>query len=353
MIIVLSTDEMVISCAKQLSDLYPEERALRLESIVNKNYNLASPREIPIKRLTFIDHATKKAYGEMSVDLFAEHVIKILEQNESNSPGFIDNLEAIDFLGCEIGQINQYGRSFALDVTQKLEEKGYHTPIYAFNNDNKQFQRTILSYTTQWIFYGFENTEQANKFSSNTKHLNIAEEDFERLSTEAYEKLDEVEALEEQNSKLKEKATLGKTNYEIEKEQLIASKEEVKLAELRKKFKSGISLIKDKIKENNARIEILKSEIDIIRDKGIALKDEKNRLKQEREALGTRINSTQDPRDYFAKHPECNVSQKLSNLRKRFIPGEISREYRGNLKREKIRGDQHPLHHSNHHPRGH
>lgn len=348
MIIALSTDETVIWCARQLSDLYPEDQSLRLESIIHDNYNLALSTETPIKRLTFIDHATMKSYGKMSVNLFTEHVIKILEENQRRSPGFIENLEAIDLLGCEIGQINQHGRSFALDVTEKLQEKGYHMPIYAFNNDNSQFKRTILTFSSQWDFYGFESTEKAEAFSSYGKQINDADDAFESLLTEAYEKLDEVGALEEQNSKLEKNAALGKTNYDIQKKHLKESKQEEKLTELTQEFKAGINRRRNKIQENNARIEVLRNEIETISDKGVEIKNKTTRLRQEREDLGTPINSTKNPRKYFAKHPECNFSQKVSNLRKRFIPGEISREYRGNLKREKIREDQHPLHPGDH-----
>lgn len=354
MIIALSTDENVIRGARRLSALYPEEQSLRLESIVLDNYNLASSTENPIKRLTFLDHASMKSYGKMSVNLFTEHVIKILEENERRSPGFIRDLEAIDLLGCEIGQINQHGRSFALDVTQKLQEKGYRMPIYAFDNDNPQFKRTILKRDdSQWIFYGFESTEKSKAFYSQQEAINDAENSFQELSTEAYDKADEVEALEKQNSKLEKKAALGKANYKTQKNHLRESKQEEELTELAQEYKAGINRIRNKIQENNAKIEVLKSEVYAIADQAVVIRDKKILLMKEQESLGTRIDATDNPRNYFAKHPESNFSQKLSDFRKRFIPGEISREYRGNLQREKIRGDQHPLHHSNHHPRGH
>ena len=330
MIILLSTDQKVMDIARKLHTLFQDEIALLLEQITNIDYDLSFFSEKPLKRLTILGHAHSGLYGGMNADSFAEHIANILETNEKASPGFIANLEAIDLIGCELGFVSSTAKSFALQVAEQLLKKGYQVPIKAFTDKEQhkdQYHHTITNYINEtyfeeksshsWEFLGFKTQQDTKHFLAAQKKTNMLFSKKDDKRAELYELIEAEHRLKSKNRVLKEEIAYSHKNMQTKLNSLKTPKEKRAFSKVVTKWKQGVATRKTQIAENVQQIKELVQQQSRISDEIEILEKERLSIEKQKQSYFTVIGRTNNPREYFAEHPECNFTQ-LAQQKNRF-----------------------------------
>ncbi|PJD93077.1 MAG: hypothetical protein CK424_03495 [Legionella sp.] len=328
MIIALSTDTDTIRATRDLKTLYSNETARRIDQIIALNHDLSQLREHPIKRITFIGHAHHNKYGKVTANIFAEHLISILKVNEARSPDFWKNLEAIDLLGCEVGLVTQDRASFAAEVTKHLEREGYHIPINSFTNQSQnhpEMSKSILIYMeNKWLFFGFSSEKNLKKFKDLTRKHNNIVDNMNEKGEEICEHMAIIESLQTKNETLQHKI-----DWFYNDTQKIMKAEEF------------VEMMKAEITQNSIKILEAQTAISNINDVIHQFNETRLQVIEQKNTFAHLIATTQDPRDYFDAHPECNFMKKPDTIG-------ISKAYKithsQQVKREKVIESEHPLH---------
>ena len=299
MIISLSTDQSVVNGTRHLCKLYPEESHMCIETIFNRNFSLASVDETDVQRIIFLGHSDDNiSYGGLTAREFAALLINIFKTNEELSPGFIENIQAIDLLGCQLGQVENIKISFAYIVSEQLQNAGYEIPIYALNLNNEMQEKInktkLRNALTHWEFYGVKSSEDMT-------HHNILLKQYVNLRDEIDAKKAELYEIIERLKNMRNDPMPSPTEVEMQDE-LVLQRKQLKheIRQLEKKI--------DKVVENVGRLKVVIAEFT-------------------------------DPREYFSNHAECNFSSLVANARK----FQTQKIYKSALAREKVENDQHPL----------
>lgn len=330
MIILLSSDQSVMHIAQELHTLFQDEIALRLEQITNKDYDLSLCSEKPVQRLTILGHAHSGLYGGMNADSVVEHIIQILETNEQKSPDFIKNLEAIDLIGCELGFVSSTEKSFALQVAEQLLKKGYQVPIKAFTDEEQhkdRYHHTITNYLYEtdfeekvshaWEFLGFKTQQDTKYFLAGQKKTNQIYLQKREKRAELYELMEAEHKLKSKNTVIKEVIANSYQKMETRKKSLKNPEDKRAFSKVVTKWKQGIATRKTQIAENVQQIKELVQQQARISDAIETLEKERLFIEKQKQSYCTVIGRTNNPREYFAEHPECNFTQ-LAQQKNRF-----------------------------------
>lgn len=361
MLIALTTDEATIQSIRRLKALYPNEIALRMTQIIHEGipYDLSGITENPIRRITILGHAHANVYAGMNAHEFAEHVYQMIQINEEKTPGFKKNLRAIDLLGCEVGFVNQQEQGFALQVAQYLRTKECSITVNAFTNQepvNQPLQHTLLQKTTKetqaptvWEFLGFKTKENKAIYKDLFYHKKEQKNLRDHATAKLYELIEAEQILKTANTELETSITHFRTQIKIKKDQ-------AKKPEEKQRYKELLSQGKQELQKRQAEIRQNKEEIRRLHQAQAEVSTEIERLEHkittiqtQQDACSIRINQTDNPREYFDQHPECNFTR-IAKQKIKSTPVQIARAYKTHvqLERKQISNDQHPLHPHSH-----
>jgi len=346
MIIALSTDDATIRAARDLKALYPNERAIRMEQIVDNDYHFSHLQEQPIKRITIIGHTEANRYGGMTAKKFANHLMQIFDTHETLSPGFFKNIEAVDLLGCEVGFVHQNYEGFAAETAGYLQRKGYIIPINSFTNQvtagHPQLYTTLLAHETaenSWVFSGFTSSNNYQTFQKLTQKHNKIVEHMNEKGEKIYEQMAIKETLQSQNQALQHKIDTFNFNTAAQRP-LIPEEEKERFEQEVLKGEAHIRTMKTKITQNSIHIMDAQTEITAINAEIETLNQSRLELIEYRQTFSHRITTTTNPREYFDMHPQCNFTKKQQDTIG------LSRAYKRTnvqLKRDKLDPSEHPL----------
>lgn len=182
MIISLDKDPQTNISMGSLLALYGTGEGNRsyLDMRRNRSCNLRREEDITthenptISRITFLGHAD--THNEFSSFLNPNEFVEFLERIFRETPELLDNLEAIDLFGCQVGRY-QGGISFASEVARILSEKGYLLEVRAFSHRieaTNDYGRTLLREEKgEWSYLGLNQaqTEQYTQFKKDEKDI--------------------------------------------------------------------------------------------------------------------------------------------------------------------------------------
>lgn len=294
MIIMLSTDEETVGGMRDLSRLYPEETVYRLEQIIELGHDLSSCVEKPIKRITVLGHAENNIFGQWTAQECANYIKYLLQLNEEKTPGFIRQLEAIDFLGCEVGNINKEGQGYMIDVAEYLGAHYIDIPLYAFtprvlDSEQQPFYGTLLRKCAEepvWDFLAFTTEADENSYFEKVDEYRAGLDRITQIKDEIYTDTQQWSTLYIEN---------------IEYKDLI------------------VDCDTDLIPDIRECIDATLEGMEVIADHLITLKSEIQQVELQQQALAAIIRSytnmivsTSDPRVYFASQARCNFRSTIA-----------------------------------------
>lgn len=329
MIIALSADEAVVNTTRKLKTLYHPEKAFLMSEIAPPNEDLSQCSEIPIKRITILGHSEKQLFEGISAEKFAKQIIAILKSNEQKYPGFINNLEAIDLLGCEIGLNNPNLKGFGIQFAHHLSAAGIKIKINGFTSElyesDTNYTDSLLRHKEgSWSYAVFTSTQDGKKYVKTTEK--IPELLIKRTNIEAilYDLIKEEDTLQIQNKTLTETIHSFKANV-TKKRLTIAPKDIEPFERAVKEGEKKLKKMYDAILQNNIKISDLRKE-QHLKSNDIETLDhlinESNHFLQKYE-----IARTDNPRTFFDTHSQCNfmnavpphISEKSQLFRKQIL----------------------------------
>ncbi len=309
MLIMLSTEEEIVEGLRSLATLYPNETTLRMETITDDlQHNLSS--EIPIQRITFLGHADDMLFGDMSPEAFASQLIHILNTTQNNAPGFLNQLEAIDLLGCDVGNMTANGESYVTIVAEHLKKAGFQIPLHAFTNKGMEnepiFATTLLikkPADDHWLYSGLQEREDYDRYEQYMEEGRILTIKSETIKTAIYDDHQESNDLLSENEDME--ALVEVSQDEIDAGDHISedNKEDNEFPDSPQDY---LNLAKETIQENNNQINALKIKIEASKVTLEQIEKDTKQISNKINGLFTTIAKTTNPRAYFHQQPNCN-----------------------------------------------
>ena len=305
-----STEKAIRCCLIQ----FPDERARTLKQILRRSYDLTNLEEQPITRITIIGHAHNNVYGGMHSEVFAEHISQILKNNEERSPGFVENLKAIDLLGCELGFINPATSSYAFEVAAYLQKKGYAVPIYSFtipSHSQGKFIYTRLHHESEntWGFYGFQSIEETKNFHTLITMEVTVFYCIQEKQTELYCLLEKIRKINYQITDLQVTIEQGSLTIKTYNQQLNhSSAAPFKVAKNIALEREKIARLHRNLHQNIALRSLVYAKKNAAQEHIVALEKHMLELLDQKNKCSEQIAQTTDFRDYFSAHSECNFT---------------------------------------------
>jgi len=117
-----SNDNGLKVCASHLANLfYPESKSETKVTNLNQENCLDGLSENDLQQMVFLGHGCRTHYGKYTADEFAE-LLSIQFQHKQAKKHLVQDLYLI---GCDMGVIDDSGRSLAQDIADRLFKKGF------------------------------------------------------------------------------------------------------------------------------------------------------------------------------------------------------------------------------------
>lgn len=117
-----SDDNGLRVCASHLANLfYPESQSDTRVANLSQQYCFDGLSDHDLQQMVFLGHGCRTQYGEHTADEFAE-LLAMQFQHKQTKKHLVQNLYLI---GCDMGVIDDSGRSLAQDIADELYKKGF------------------------------------------------------------------------------------------------------------------------------------------------------------------------------------------------------------------------------------